>query len=146
MSWIAISFQTSHLGRVSFAGGRNHCDLPFDVHLMVENPMQYLPMLTDIGVELVSIQIETTHFAPRILSIIRELGFKPSIALNPQTSLANVEEILHLVDNVLIMSSGPGVRWAAIHQFHFCQTGKIGGIQGSREPGLHHTGGWRGKP
>ncbi|MCB1217426.1 ribulose-phosphate 3-epimerase [bacterium] len=88
--------------------GRNHTDLPFDVHLMVTDPMMYLPLLTDIGVEMVSFQIEVTHFAPRLISLMRELGFRPSVAINPQTSLVAVEEILDLVDNVLVMSVDPG--------------------------------------
>ncbi|MCB1219570.1 MAG: ribulose-phosphate 3-epimerase [Planctomycetales bacterium] len=88
--------------------GRNHCDLPFDVHLMVTDPMMYLPLLTDVGVEMVSFQIEVTNFAPRLISLMRELGFRPSVAINPQTSLVAVEEILDLVDNVLVMSVDPG--------------------------------------
>jgi ribulose-phosphate 3-epimerase len=87
---------------------RNHCSLPFDVHLMVTDPMQYLPLLTDVGVEMVSFQIETTSFAPRLISLMRELGFRPSVALNPQTPLVAIEEILDLVDNVLVMSVDPG--------------------------------------
>src|SRR5690606_13508056 len=75
---------------------RNHCALPFDVHLMVTEPMQYLPLLTEVGVEMVSFQVEVTNFAPRLISIMRELGFRPSVALNPQTSLVAVEEILDL--------------------------------------------------
>ncbi len=87
---------------------RNHSELPFDVHLMVTDPMQYLPLLTDVGVEMVSFQIEATSFAPRLISLMRELDFKPSVAINPQTSLVAVEEILDLVDNVLVMSVDPG--------------------------------------
>ena len=87
---------------------RNHCALPFDVHLMVTEPMQYLPLLTEVGVEMVSFQVEVTNFAPRLISFMRELGFRPSVALNPQTSLVAVEEILDLVDNVLVMSVDPG--------------------------------------
>ena len=87
---------------------RNHSKLPFDVHLMVTDPIQYLPLLTDVGVDMVSFQIEVTSFAPRLISIMRELGFRPSVALNPQTSLVAVEEILELVDNVLVMSVDPG--------------------------------------
>lgn len=87
---------------------RNHCTLPFDVHLMVTEPMQYLPLLTDVGVEMVSFQIETTNYAPRLISLMRDLGFRPSVALNPQTPLVAIEEILDLVDNVLVMSVDPG--------------------------------------
>ena len=87
--------------------GRNHCDLPFDVHLMVTDPMMYLPLLTDVGVEMVSFQIEVTNFAPRLISLMRELGFRPSVAINPQTSLVAVEEILDLMRHRLAASGFP---------------------------------------
>ena len=87
---------------------RKHTGLPFDVHLMVSDPAVYVPQLADLGVEILSFQIETTEFAPRLISLIRDHGMNPSVALNPQTPLTRIEEVLPLVDNVLIMSVDPG--------------------------------------
>src|SRR5690606_37916721 len=88
--------------------GRNHCELPFDVHLMVTDPMMYLPLLTDIGVEMVSFQIEFTSFAPRLISHERKSGFRPRDALNQQYAVVAVEEMLGLVSNVPVKSVDPG--------------------------------------
>jgi ribulose-phosphate 3-epimerase len=87
---------------------RPHTALPFDVHLMVTDPAPYIPQLYGLGVTLVSFQLETTHFAPRLFGLIREHGMQPSVVLNPQTALGTLDEVLHLLDNVLLMSVDPG--------------------------------------
>jgi ribulose-phosphate 3-epimerase len=88
---------------------RAHSALPFDVHLMTTDPAPWITALSGIGnLSQVSFQIEATHFAPRLCNLIRELGAGPSVALNPQTTLARIDEILELVANVLIMSVDPG--------------------------------------
>lgn len=87
---------------------RDCTGLPFDVHLMVLNPADYVGQLAGLPVEQLSFQIETTHFAPRLIKLIRDQGMSPGVALNPATPLSELEEILHLVDNVLVMSVDPG--------------------------------------
>jgi ribulose-phosphate 3-epimerase len=87
---------------------RQHSSLGFDVHLMVENPAEYVRPLSGCGVELLSFQIEATRYAPRLCGLIREQGMQPSIALNPQTPLDSLDYVLGLVDNVLIMTVDPG--------------------------------------
>lgn len=87
---------------------RKLCPLPFDVHLMVTHPQDYIEPLRGLDIALLSFQIETTHFAPRLCQAIREAGMQPSVALNPATPLAAVEEILPLLSNVLVMSVDPG--------------------------------------
>lgn len=87
---------------------RMHSKLPFDVHLMVDDPGAYFPMLAGLTIKTLSFQIETTNFAPRLIKLIREQGMRPSVALNPQTSLNRIEGILPMVDNVLVMSVDPG--------------------------------------
>ncbi|MBN2082619.1 ribulose-phosphate 3-epimerase [bacterium] len=87
---------------------RRHTKLPFDVHLMVTNPADYVEPLTGLDIKLLSFQIEATRFAPRLISLIREHDMRPSVVLNPQTPLTAVEHVLPLVANVLIMSVDPG--------------------------------------
>lgn len=87
---------------------RAHTDLPFDVHLMVTNPSAYIPALEGLGLYLLGFHIEATVFAPRLIEQIRALGAHPSVALNPQTPLTSIEEVLPLIDNVLVMSVDPG--------------------------------------
>ena len=87
---------------------RRHTKLPFDVHLMVTNPADYLESLADLGLKNLSFHIEVTNSAPRMINRIRELGMRPSIALNPQTGLTAIEQVLPLIDNVMIMGVDPG--------------------------------------
>jgi ribulose-phosphate 3-epimerase len=87
---------------------RPHTALPFDVHLMVTDPAEYVPHLQGLGLSYLSFQVETTHFAPRLCTLIRDSGMLPSVVLNPQTPLTVLDELLELVDNVLLMSVDPG--------------------------------------
>lgn len=91
------------------AAARAYTTLPFDVHLMCADPAQWISALETVqGLATLSFQIEATHFAPRLCGLIREQGVAPSVALNPQTSLYRIEEVLEIVDNVLVMSVDPG--------------------------------------
>jgi len=87
---------------------REHGALPFDVHLMVTDPAQYVEPLAGLSVELLSFHLEATRFAPRLINRIRELGMGPALALNPQTPAEALSEVLELVDGVLVMSVDPG--------------------------------------
>lgn len=87
---------------------RPHSSLDFDVHLMVTDPAAYIEPLAGLGLKLLSFQIEATNFAPRLISRIRQAGFGAGVVLNPQTPISAISEILHLVDNVLLMSVDPG--------------------------------------
>jgi ribulose-phosphate 3-epimerase len=87
---------------------RKHTTLPFDVHLMVEAPEKYIDSLVGLGVDFVCFHIEATHFAPRLCQQIREAGMRPAVALNPQTPLCALENVLPLVEVVLVMSVDPG--------------------------------------
>jgi ribulose-phosphate 3-epimerase len=95
-------------GPAVIRAARAHTKLPFDVHLMVSDPAPYVEQLAGLDIRLLSFQIETTHFAPRLFRLIREQGMGPSVVLNPQTPLSAVSEVLGLVDNVLLMSVDPG--------------------------------------
>jgi len=87
---------------------RKHSRLPFDVHLMVTDPADYIEALAGLDVQLLSFHIEAVRFVPRLIHLIREHGMRPSVALNPQTALTDIEQILPLVGNVLVMSVDPG--------------------------------------
>lgn len=87
---------------------REHSKQPFDVHLMVTDPAAYVPLLADLDIKILSFQIEATNFGPRLIKLIREHDIRPSVAINPQTSLTQIEEILPLIDNVMVMCVDPG--------------------------------------
>ena len=87
---------------------RGCTDLPFDAHLMIENPDQFIEPFVDAGVDMISIHIETPGHLQRSLALIRENGASAGIVLNPATSIEGLRYILDDIDYILIMSVNPG--------------------------------------
>lgn len=79
-----------------------------DVHLMIENPGQYIADFAQAGADIITVHVEAAPHLHRVIQSIRELGVKPGVTLNPATPLSALEEILPDVDLVLIMSVNPG--------------------------------------
>ncbi|HHV29056.1 ribulose-phosphate 3-epimerase [Acetivibrio mesophilus] len=82
--------------------------LPFDVHLMIENPDMYIESFADAGADIISVHAEACCHLHRTIQKIKLLGKKAAVALNPATSLCAVEWVLDDVDMVLLMSVNPG--------------------------------------
>lgn len=82
--------------------------LPLDVHLMIENPENYVDDFAAAGADYLTIHIEATDQVERTLKQIRAAGMKPGITLRPQTAVEDLEPYLELVDLVLVMSVNPG--------------------------------------
>ena len=87
---------------------RSHSDLVFDAHLMVEDPGKWVPDFKNAGADIVTIHVEADRHAHRTLELIRSLGMKSGIALNPQTPPCAVEYLLEKADMVLVMTVNPG--------------------------------------
>lgn len=87
---------------------RKYSKLPFDVHLMIENPEFSIPSYIEAGADFVTFHIEATNHADRCIQLIHEAGKKAGIAICPATPLRAIEEILGQVDLVLVMSVNPG--------------------------------------
>lgn len=87
---------------------RKHTKLPFDIHMMVFNPEKYLDELEKVGVQMISFHQEASIHQDRIIQEIKERKIKAGIAINPATSINNIEPILPILDYVLIMSVNPG--------------------------------------
>lgn len=83
-------------------------NLPLDVHLMIENPQNFVSDFIKAGANYVSIHVEEGYHLDRTLNLIRDLGAKPAIALNPATPLSTMAPVLGLVDMVLVMTVNPG--------------------------------------
>ncbi|MBI2550244.1 ribulose-phosphate 3-epimerase [Candidatus Woesearchaeota archaeon] len=82
--------------------------LPFDVHLMVENPDNYVDQFIDAGANLLSVHVETAVHLNRTIHNIKKKGAKAGVVLNPSTSLTALDYVLNDVDMVLIMTVNPG--------------------------------------
>lgn len=87
---------------------RSATDLPLDVHLMTEDPEQFIDEYANIGVDMISFHIEATHHAHSLIKTIQDKGIKAGVALNPQTPVSSVEHLLADVDFILIMTVNPG--------------------------------------
>lgn len=87
---------------------RKYTDLPFDVHLMIENPSKYFESFKEAGADMITFHWEAERHHDRAVSLIKELGMKAGIALNPSTPVSVLRAILPTLDYVLIMSVNPG--------------------------------------
>ena len=87
---------------------RRITDRPLDVHLMVQQPEQYLAEFADAGANVFTLHPEATVHVQRHLAAARERGMSAGLALNPSTPVALLEEVLDDVDLVLVMSVNPG--------------------------------------
>ncbi len=83
-------------------------ELPLDCHLMVDNPDALLPAFAAAGTTWLSVHVEACRHLHRTVALIRELGMRPGVALNPHTAFSVIEPILVDVDFVLVMSVNPG--------------------------------------
>jgi len=87
---------------------REKINLPFDVHLMVDNPEKWIKPFAEIGCEFLTVHLEAAVHLDRLVSSIKGEGIKAGVALNPATSLCNLEYILPRLDLVLLMTVNPG--------------------------------------
>ena len=90
------------------ASCREHVDVMFEAHLMVANPDELLHTYVEAGCQMVIVHVETTPHLHRTLGRIRDLGCRPSAALNPSTPLDSVSHVLDMLDMVLVMTVNPG--------------------------------------
>jgi ribulose-phosphate 3-epimerase len=82
--------------------------LPLDVHLMIENPEQYIQAFAEAGADMISVHQEATPHLDRALSMIREHGCRPGAVINPATPVGMLSEVFDKLDHVLVMSVNPG--------------------------------------
>ncbi len=87
---------------------RSRTKLPFDCHLMISNPQQYIPAFIDAGADMISIHVETEPHLQRALQMIRDGGAKAGIAINPATSAETLSAAIDFCDYVLVMTVNPG--------------------------------------
>jgi ribulose-phosphate 3-epimerase len=90
------------------AACRPHASVPFEAHLMVEEPDLLAHRYVEAGCELVIVHAEATRHLHRTLGVIREAGGRAGVAINPATPADAVRHVLDLVDLVLVMTVNPG--------------------------------------
>lgn len=87
---------------------RPHTSLPFEAHLMVEQPDLLAALYVEAGCERLIVHTETCPHLHRTLGNIAELGAKAAVAVNPATPVSAFAHVLDLVDLVLVMTVNPG--------------------------------------
>lgn len=87
---------------------RNHTDLIFDTHLMIENPENFIDHFADAGSDIISFHPETTKHPHTVIRKIKDRGLKAGLVLNPNTDESVLKYFLDDIDLVLIMSVVPG--------------------------------------
>lgn len=87
---------------------RERVNLPFEIHLMVENPEEWIIPFARAGGDLITIHMETSYHLDRLINLIKKEEKKVGIALNPATPLCGLEYVLSQLDLVLAMTVNPG--------------------------------------
>lgn len=82
--------------------------LPFDVHLMIEEPSKYIEDFAKSGADIITFHYEAETHIDRTINYIKSFGVKAGIALNPGTSVSLIKDLIPSLDMVLIMSVNPG--------------------------------------
>ncbi|MFS8630756.1 MAG: ribulose-phosphate 3-epimerase, partial [Bacillales bacterium] len=82
--------------------------LPLDVHLMIENPDQYIPEFAKSGASIISVHQEACTHLHRTIQLIKDNGVQAGVVINPATPAQLIKPILADVDLVLVMTVNPG--------------------------------------
>lgn len=96
------------IGPVVVNSLKGKTDMIFDVHLMIENPGNYIEAFAKAGADIITIHEEAATHLHRVIQMIKAQGVKAGVSLNPATSLSVLEYVLEDLDMVLIMSVNPG--------------------------------------
>jgi ribulose-phosphate 3-epimerase len=87
---------------------RKVTNLPFDCHLMIENPVDFIPEFAEAGANWISVHYEACRHLHRTLEMIAQHEMEPAVVINPATRVDVLIEILPMVHHVLVMSVNPG--------------------------------------
>src|SRR5215831_13677120 len=96
------------IGPVVVEALRPHCDLPFDVHLMISPADPYVPAFAKAGADILTVHPEAGPHLHRTVQRIKALGKKAGVSLNPATPPDVLDYVLDELDLVLVMSVNPG--------------------------------------
>ncbi|MBN2752190.1 MAG: ribulose-phosphate 3-epimerase [Rhodospirillaceae bacterium] len=120
---------------------RRHTARPFDVHLMIE-PVDFLiPAFVEAGADIVTVHAEATRHLDRSLQVIKSLGKKAGVSLNPATPESVLAYVLDAVDLILVMSVNPGFGGQSFIASQVEKIARIKAMIGSRAIEIEVDGG-----
>jgi ribulose-phosphate 3-epimerase len=112
--WLHLDVMDGHFvpnisfGPLVLAALRKHVRIPFDVHLMIAPVDPYIPAFAEAGADHILVHVEAGPHLHRSLQLVRSLGKKAGVVLNPGTPAGAVADVLDLCDVVLAMTVNPG--------------------------------------
>jgi len=96
------------IGAPVVASLRSRTSLPLDVHLMIEQPEKHISQFAQAGADIITVHVEVSQHLHRLIEMIKSLGVKAGVALNPATPISAIDEVLPMLDLVLVMTVNPG--------------------------------------
>jgi ribulose-phosphate 3-epimerase len=112
--WLHLDVMDGHFvpnisfGPLVLKALRAHTTLPFDVHLMIAPVDPYIAAFVDAGADHITVHAEAGPHLHRTIQLIRSLGARPGVALNPGTPAVMVAPVLDDIDQILVMTVNPG--------------------------------------
>jgi ribulose-phosphate 3-epimerase len=96
------------MGPFVVEAARRSTTLPLDIHLMIVEPDDYLRVFAEAGANIITVHWEACPNLHRTLQVIRSLGCRAGVAINPHIPAAFLTEIMHMLDNINVMTVNPG--------------------------------------
>ena len=87
---------------------RRHTEKLLDIHMMVQNPIRYIQLMVDYGIDIIYIHPESDPMPALTLQRIRDMGKKAGLVINPGTSMESIRALYPLIDYLMIMTVNPG--------------------------------------
>ena len=98
-----ISFGTPIIEAIN-----KHTKKPLDIHLMIHEPVRYIEKFVELKAEIITVHIEACSNLPQTIKKIKSFNTKAGVAINPETDISKLNDIVDLIDLVCIMSVNPG--------------------------------------
>jgi len=124
------------IGAPVVASIRRVTSLPLDVHLMIEHPERYISEFINAGADIITVHVEASAHLLSTIRLIKEQGVKAGVSLNPPTPLSAVDEFIHHVDLILIMSVNPGFGGQSFIPETLPRIANMRKILNNRKPGV----------
>jgi len=145
--WIHVDVMDGHfvpnitIGPDVVKALRPHSKLPFDVHLMIDPAQPYLEAFAKAGSDMITVHVEADAHVHRSLQMIKGLGCKAGVSLNPGTDIDSLDYLLDDLDLILVMSVNPGFGGQSFIPSQLDKIKRIREMIGSRKIDLEVDGG-----